>query len=217
MITNKGRILWANAEANLRNGWTGTLKEATATTLTVASTPWTAEQFVGQDVYTGESVGTILSNTSSVLTVARWERLPSTAHPTYNRSEVGAEPVASAAYSIVSGATPAAWMAVTKNSEAPKETSESLPEEVNKGQAETSEYGLVRKLCTFTYLGGKEYKVEAEFTAKKKDPTPIVLAKIGIFNAQHNGVLLFESLLSATAEIKEEGDAITISDTVTGS
>lgn len=218
MITNKGKALWANAIGDLGNGFTGTVKESTTTTLTTnGAAKWTAEQFVGQDVYSGESVGTIISNTETVLTVARWEKLPSVANPTHNRSELGANPTASAAYSIVSGATPAAWIALTTNSAAPKATNETLAEEINESHQSASGGGLLRALGKFTYLGSNEYKVEVTFTANSKDATPLTIAKIGIFNAQRGGVMMFESLLTATAAIKETGDAVTITDTITGS
>lgn len=213
MITNKGKILWANAIGDLGNGFTGTIKAATATTLEAASAPkWTVEQFVGQDVYSGEVVGTVLSNTETVLTVARWEKLPTAAKPTDNRSIEGATPSPAAAFSIASGTTPAAWIAVSADTEAPKETNETL-----KGEIKTAEGGLIRALAAFKYLGGKEYEVKATFTANAKDVVPVTLAKIGIFNAHTSGIMMFESLLTATAEIKESGDAVTITDVITGS
>jgi hypothetical protein len=213
MITNKGKVLWAGAIGDLLNGFTGTVKAATSTTLEAAGGPkWAAEQFAGQDVYAGEVVATILSNTETTLTVARWENLPSASNPTFNRKEEGATPVESTAFSIVSGATPAAWVAVSADTAEPKATNETL-----KGEIKTAEGGLLRALATFKYLGGKEYEVKLTFTANVKDATPVILAKIGIFNAHNGGVMMFESLLTATAEIKESGDAVTITDTVTGS
>lgn len=213
MITNKGKKLWANAIGNLGNGYSDTVKEATSTTLVAqAATKWTAEQFVGQDVYSGAVVGTVLSNTEKMLTVARWEKLPTSAKPLFNRSEEGEPPIGSAEYSIASGTTPAAWIAVSADTDEPKPENETL-----KGEIKTSEGGLIRALATFKYLGGKEYEVKVTFTANAKDITPVTLAKIGIFNAQHSGIMMFESLLTATAEIKESSDAVTITDVVVGS
>lgn len=214
MITNKGKVLWANAIGDLGNGFTGTVKASSSTTLEAASGPkWTAEQFVGQDVYSGSVVGTVLSNTETVLTVARWENLPTAANPTHSRKEEAAEPpIVSSAFSIASGTTPAAWIAVTANSAEPKPENETLT-----GEIKTSEGGLVRALAVFKYIGGKEYEVKATFTANAHDIVPVTLAKIGIFNAHNGGTMMFESLLTATAEIKESGDAVTITDIVTGS
>ena len=213
MITNGGRELWAKAIGDLQNGFTGTVKESTSTTLVAASKPkWTKEQFVGQDVYSGSVVGTVLSNEEEELTVARWEKLPTAAKPTDNRSIEGEPPIGAAAFSIASGTTPAAWIGVSKNTAEPKVTNTSLAEEIK-----TAEGGLIRALATFKYLGGKEYEVKVTFTANVKDATPVTLAKIGVFNAHNGGILMFESLLTATAEIKESGDAVTISDVVTGS
>jgi hypothetical protein len=212
MITNGGRELWAKAIGDLQNGFTGTVKASSVTTLeTAGGEPWTAEQFKGQDVYSGSVVGTVLSNTKKILTVARWEKLPTAAKPTDNRSIEGAPPVESSAFSIVSGATPAAWVGVSKNTAEPKATNETLAEEIK-----TAEGGLIRALATFKYLGGKEYEVKVTFTANAKDAA-VTLAKIGVFNAQNGGVMMFESLLTATAEIKEAGDAVTITDVIQGS
>jgi hypothetical protein len=214
MITNKGKVLWAGAIGDLGNGFTGTVKARTGTTLEPAGAPtWTEAQFVGQDVYSGSVVGTVVSNTPTVLTVARWENLPNAANPLHNRSEEAAEPpIVSSAFSIASGTTPAAWVAVSANATEPKPENETLT-----GEIKTSLGGLVRALAKFTYLGGKEYKVEVTFTANTHDVTPVTLAKIGIFNAHNGGIMMFESLLTATAEIKESGDSVQITDVVTGS
>lgn len=214
MITNKGKVLWANAIGDLGNGFTGTVKKANATELEAASAPkWTAEQFKGQDVYSGTVVGTVLSNTETVLTVARWEKLPTAAKPTDNRSIEGEPPVEAAAFSIASGTTPAAWVGVSADTAEPKAENETLKGEIAGG----AEKGLGRSLATFKYIGGKEYEVKVTFTALAKDVVPVTLAKIGVFNAHNGGIMMFESLLTATAEIKESGDAITITDVVTGS
>lgn len=214
MITNKGKVLWANAIGDLGNGFTGTVKASSGTTLEGASAPkWEVGQFVGQDVYSGSIVGTILSNTETILTVARWENLPTAANPTHSRKEeAGSPPVVSAAFSIASGTTPAAWIAVSADTAAVKPENETL-----KGEIKTSEGGLIRALATFKYIGGNEYEVKATFTANAKDVVPVTLAKIGILNAQNNGIMMFESLLTATAEIKESGDSVTITDVIVGS
>src|SRR5208282_3083946 len=220
MITNGGKKLWASAIGNLNNGYTGTVKEIkTTTTLVAAGGPkWAEEQFVGQDVFAGGFVGTILSNTETVLTVARWEKLPSHEHEAFNRAEEAPEPPAgSSAFYIASGTTPAAWVAVSADKAAPEASNETLKGEIGVGKTESSKFGLVRKLAKFTYLGGKEYKVEVTFTAGTEDAPPVSLAKIGVFNAQNGGTLMFESLLTAEAEIKAVGDSVTISDVVTGS
>jgi hypothetical protein len=222
MITNKGKALWAAAIGNLNNGYTGTVTSATPTKLKAAGGPkWVAEQFTGQDVFAGGFVGTILSNNETELTVARWEKLPNHEHEAFNRAEEAPEaPAASAAYYIASGTTPAAWMAVSANAEEPKATNETLAGEIGVGKTESSKFGLVRKLAKFTYLGPGEsnkYKVEVTFTAGTEDSVPVTLAKIGVFNAQNGGTMMFESLLTATAEIKSVGDSVTITDVVVGS
>ena len=212
MITNKGKVLWASAIGNATNGYTGTVASTTTTTLVVAGTPWSAEQFVGQDVYSGAVVGTIVSNTNKTLKVARWEKPGST-----RGGAPAAEPSAAASFSIASGACPAAWVAISASKVAVKATNETLEGEIGSPKEEAAKFGLVRKLATFTYIGSNEYKVEVTFTAKESDTVAVTLAKIGIFNAQVGGVMMFESLLTAEATLSKLGDSVTITDTVSGS
>src|SRR5208282_461603 len=141
MITNGGKKLWASAIGNLNNGYTGTVKEIkTTTTLVAAGGPkWVSEQFVGQDVFAGGVVGTILSNTETVLTVARWENLPSHANEAFNRAEEASEPpIASSAFYIASGTTPAAWVAISADVAEPKATNKTLKGEIGVGKTESS-------------------------------------------------------------------------------
>jgi hypothetical protein len=125
--------------------------------------------------------------------------------------------VNTAAFSIASGATPAAWIAVSADTEAVKASNTTLKGELGSPKEEEANYGLVRKLAVFKYIGTNEYEIKVTFTAKAKDTVPVTLAKIGIFNAQNGGVMMFESLLTATAAIAASGDAVTITDVVSGS
>jgi len=208
MITKAGKGLWANALGDANNGFTGTTASATSSTLKASAAPgWTVNVFTGQDVYVGSVVGTILSNTAEVLTVARWET------PGKRGEKVAAEtPEGTPPFSIASGATPATWMAISADTAEPKAADTTLKSEIK-----TSEGGLLRALSTFTYLGENKYKVEATFKSNSHDELPVTIAKIGIFNAAKEGIMLFESLLTSTAEIKVEGDQVSITDMVTGS
>jgi len=213
MITEKGRILWSNAIGDATNGAIGTVEAKSATTLTAEGAPgWTVNAFAGQDVYVNAVVGTILSNTAKILTVARWENPGPT-----RGGAVGAEPIEGASFTIASGATPAAWVGISPDAAAPKEANTTLAGEIGTGHEEGLKYGLVRKLAVFKYIGAKEYEVKATFEAKEKDTVPVTLKKIGVFNAQNGGIMMFTSELTATAEIKELGDSVVISDIVTGS
>lgn len=221
MITNNGKALWANAIGNLGNGFTGTVKASTSNSLEANGGPkWTAEQFTGQDVYADGYVGTILKTEETVLSVARWELLPTAEEPARNRSEKAPEPpIPASAFSIVSGATPAAWVGISTNKEEPKASNTTLKDELGVGKTKSGKFGLVRSLATFSPVEGKpeQYKIEVTFTAGTEDELPKKLAKIGIFNAQNGGVMMFESLLTAEAEIAIAGDSVTISDIVAGS
>ncbi len=214
MITNKGKVLWANAIGDLRNGFTGTVNTVSSTTLkALGAVEWSANQFVGQDVYSGAVVGTVLSNTGTTLTVARWEKLPAAGELANNRAEEGGEPALGAAFSIVSGATPAAWVALSKSNAEPKAGDETLAEELPSG----TEKGLGRGLAVFNYIGGKLYEVKLTFTAQAKDELKVPIYKIGIFNAQREGVLMFETLLESSFELTTVGDQVVVTDVVTGS
>lgn len=208
-----GRDLWANALSNPLNGYTGTAKEFTATTLKASGTPgWTVNAFAGQDVYVGAVVGVILSNTSEELTVARWE------NPATRGGAVGSTPTGTPAFSIACGVSPALWMAVSANtSEAGPGygnggTDTTLPGEINKTGG-----GLNRAMATFGHTAGTNtYTITKTFTANGSDALPVVLAKIGVLNAQNSGRLLYETVLAATAELKASGDSCAITDTITG-
>lgn len=202
-----GRDLWAQALGSVA-GTTGTTTSApTSNTFTNSGATWSSNQWAGQDVVMGGVVGTVLSNTSTVATIARWET------PGNRGATVAATP-GSGIYVIQSGNCPAAWMAITANSVAPTVGGSDT---VLTGEIATSGGSLVRALSIWAHTPGtNQYTLTNTFTANGTDILPIVLAKIGIFNAQNGGRLLFETLLSATATLNGSGDNVLITETVTG-
>jgi hypothetical protein len=205
-IQEVGRNLWAQALGSIA-GTSGTSTAVTATTLTKTSAGWTSNQWAGQDVITGGVVGTILSNTAEVLTIARWETPGS-------RGGSAASTPSTGTFVIQSGNCPAAWMALTANSSSPTVGGSNT---TLAGEIATSEGGLVRALSTWAHTTGTNtYTLTSTFTANSHDVLPISLAKIGIFNAQNGGRLLFETLLSSTATLASIGDNIAVTETVTG-
>lgn len=213
-ITAVGRDLWANALSNANNGFTGTAASFTATTLKASGSPgWTVNAYAGQDVYVGAVVGTVLSNTSEVLTVARWEKPVERGLTT-----AAATPTGTPAFSIAAGATPALWMAVTANtSEAGPGYGNGGTDTVLTGEVNKSEGGLNRAFALFAHTGGTNvYTITNTFTANTHDTLPVTIAKIGVFNAQNAGRMLFETALGTTATLTSSGDSVAITDTVTG-
>jgi hypothetical protein len=210
-IQASGRDFWAKALGSITNGYTSTVNEFIgAQELKRTGAGWAVGQFVGQDVYVGNRVGTITANTEEVLTVARWED-PSARGAASPASTPGGTP----AFSISAGQAPAQWMAVTENETVVTigGADTSLPEEINKAGG-----GLNRGFATYGHTTGTNvYTLTKQFTKNGSDKAGAVkLAKLGILNAQNGGILVYETFLSSVAELKEVGDKVEITETVTG-
>jgi hypothetical protein len=105
-------------------------------------------------------------------------------------------------------------MALTANSSSPSVGGSST---TLTGEIVTAGGGLIRALSTWAHTTGTNtYTLTNTFTANGSDSLPVTLAKIGIFNAQNGGRLLFETLLSSTATLSSIGDNVAITETVTG-
>jgi hypothetical protein len=84
--------------------------------------------------------------------------------------------------------------------------------------------GLRRRLASWSHTGGTAtYALANTFTANGSDTLPQTIAKIGIFQhyvnttvtTSNSGILLFQTLLSATATLSASGDNVLCTDTVT--
>lgn len=110
-----------------------------------------------------------------------------------------------------SRAAVADYLALTANSTAPSAGDTSLT-----GEIATASGGLVRQQATYAHTGGTStYTLTKTFTANGNDSLPVVVAKIGAFNASSGGSMPWTSLLSTTATISAIGDALTITETIT--
>ena len=108
-------------------------------------------------------------------------------------------------------AAAANYIALTANNTAPGAGDTTLTGEITTGGG-----GLVRAQATPAHSNGTStYTLTKTFTANGSDALPVVLAKIGIFNASSVGTMMFETLLSQTATLSASGDAVTITDQVT--
>lgn len=205
-IQAAGRDLWAQALGDI-SSTSGTATGTAATTLTDTTKAWTTNQWAGKDVICGGVIGTILSNTATVLTVARWET------PGSRAGAVAATPAAGT-YVIESGQCPAYWMACTANNTAP---SIGGADTTLTGEITVAGSGFLRAVPVWAHTTGTNaFTLTITFTATGSDTFPQNINKIGVLNAQNGGRLLFETLLSATFTANQAGDNVQVTDTITG-
>lgn len=103
------------------------------------------------------------------------------------------------------------YMALTANSGAPVNTDTVLTAEIATGGG-----GLIRAQATYAHTAGTNTTTLTKtFTANGSDALPVVVAKIGVFNAGAAGTMTLETLLNATATLTVSGDSVTITETVT--
>lgn len=110
-----------------------------------------------------------------------------------------------------SRAAAATYLALTANATAPSAGDTTLTAEIA-----TAGGGLLRAVSTYAHTGGAStYTLTKTFTANGSDSLPVVVAKIGVFNAASVGTMPWSSLLSPTATFSASGDATTVTETVT--
>jgi hypothetical protein len=110
-------------------------------------------------------------------------------------------------------AQPAAFtfMAVTANSSAAL-----AADTVLTGEITTAGGGLLRGAVTYAHTTGTNITtLTRTLTANGSDSLPVVIAKIGVFNAAAVGTMGLETLLNATSTLNIAGDNVTITDTYT--
>jgi hypothetical protein len=179
---------------------------ASATSLTVAS-GFTASAYIGQIVVAGSVYGVITANTTTVLTVERW------VNPATPGGAAGSTPSGTSVFVIVPGQASPAFMALTANNSATVATDTTLT-----GEITTAGGGLIRKICSYAHTASTSTYTEAvTFTANGSDSLPVTVAKAGMFPTLTgaSGILVWETLLSATATFATSGDQATITQTVT--
>lgn len=182
---------------------TATATGVTATTLTNTGASWTTNEHAGRQVTMGSRYATILSNTGTVLTLDRWY------DPATPGGAAGSTPAAGV-YVILPGQNPGAWMALTENSGAPAAGDTTLT-----GELAAAGGGLIRALATYGHTGGaNSYTLTKTFTANANDSPPKTPAKMGVFNAQNGGRMIFETLIPSPAAMIA-ADTLTLTETVT--
>ena len=185
-------------------GVSGTVATATsATSLTATATPFVASAHIGQIVVAEESTnspvhGTIISNTTSVLTIDAWRN---------GDDSTGNTPAATANYHIVAGNAPARYIALTENAAAASASSTSLTGEITTG-------GLGRALGTYAHtLGAATFTLVKSFSVTATFPA---IHKAGLFQVStaSSALIAFETVLNADASVVN-GDTLQVTWTVT--
>jgi hypothetical protein len=202
---NGGVDAIAQNMGNTVAAFTGTASASSSTTLTGSG--FTGSAYVGMYVVADGVYGYITANTTTVLTVERW------VNPLTPGGSAGTTPGTTAKFVIMPGITAAGFMALTANSSATVATDTTLS-----GEITTASGGLIRKICSFAHTAATSTYTEAvTFTANGSDSLPVTVAKAGMFNTLTGatGIMVWETLLSATATFAASGDAATITQTVT--
>jgi hypothetical protein len=226
-LTNNGRDAIARLAGGDPTAVRDTATATSATTLTGTGTPFTASAggppalggLVGHIVVAGSTganfvYGHILSNTTSVLTIDAW-RNPADPEP----ATPGTTPATTAPYFVVPGGAPCFYMGITTSATAFSAADATLATEIW-----FTGGGLRRRLASWAHTNGTAtYTVANTFTANASDTLPQAIAKIGIFQhyvnatvtTSNSGIMLFETVLSASATLSAIGDNVQITDTVT--
>jgi hypothetical protein len=189
-------------------GYGGTATATTATTLTATGTPWSVNQWAGRYVVTTATAryGVIISNTTSVLTIDKWY------DPATPTGAAGSTPGSTSTF-VIMGEAPVFYMALTANSSATVATDTALT-----GEITTASGGLIRQAAAYAHTtSATTYTLTGSYTANGSDSLPVTIAKIGTFDTLTGatGILLHETLLSATATLSASGDQLTVTQTVT--
>lgn len=207
MKVNSGNDMQARVMGGGAVGTSGTSTATGATSMTDSGAAWGTTQYVGGMVFCGNRYANIISHTGTVLTLDRWY------DPASPGGAAGSTPGGTTVYVIAPGGLPAWYMGLTANSSSPAAGDTTLTGEITTGGG-----GLVRKICPYAHTtGAASYTLTPVFTANGSDSLPVTIAKIGVFCSivVSGAVMVFETLLNATATLSASGDQLTITETVT--
>jgi hypothetical protein len=230
-LSTNGRDMVARGVGGDTLGYVGTATASSATTLTDSGGAFTASSggppalggLVGHIVVAGSAAanltyGVIISNTSTVLTVDQW-------HSATAPETVASTPSATAPYVVCVGGAPAFYMGISVATRVFTAADTVLTNDgTTVSELWFSGGGLRRRLASWAHTNGTAtYTVANTFTANGSDTLPQTIAKIGIFQhfvnttvtTSNSGIILFQTLLSATATLSASGDNVQITDTVT--
>jgi hypothetical protein len=209
----------------------GTATGSSATSLTDSGASFTASSggppalggLVGHIVVAGSTAanltyGVIISNTTTALTIDQW-------HTVTTPETAASTPSATAPYVVLPGGAPCFYMGISVATRVFTAADTVL---TNDGSTVSELWfsggGLRRRLASWSHTNGTAtYALANTFTANGSDTLPQTIAKVGIFQhyvnttvtTSNSGILLFQTLLSATATLSASGDNVAITDTVT--
>lgn len=215
LLVNTGRDNWAKTQGMFANVLAQqTATAAGATSITGTGTPFVASGYIGLTVVDNTTGvwANIISNTTSVLTVDRWY------NPATPAGTAGSAPGATDKFTIQQTVAPAQFIAASTTNTASVATDTTMA-----GEITTASGGFLRTQATYTHSAGTNtYTMANTWTANSNDTgsLPYVVARIGLFNSMVTTdaiAMWFETLLNATATITISGDALTATDTITGS
>lgn len=195
-------------EADILGGILGigdnTASGSGATSLTKAGAGWASDAYKGMQVWADNSTnapvfGNIGTNSGTVLTVDQW----------WNGDDTTGTTPSSTCHFCIKNMGPARFVGITTDAGAASASDTTLASE------ETAN-GLGRKLASFAHTATvASYTQTVTFTYTTTGAK--VIAKAGTFTAgtvTAGGIMVFETLLNATATVNASGDSITLTWTV---
>jgi len=230
-LADNGRDAVARMVGGQSTGHVGTATASAATTLTDTGAAFAASSggppalggLVGHVVVAGSAAanltyGTIISNTTTVLTVDQW-------HSPTAPETVATTPAATAPYIVLPGGYPCFYMGISVATRVYTATDDFLTNDgTTVSELWFSGGGLRRRLASWAHTDGTAtYTIANTFTANGSDTLPQTIAKVGLFQhfvnaavtTSNTGIILFQTLLSATATLSAINDNVAITDTVT--
>ena len=195
-------------------GEVGTATATTATSITTNSaTSHAVNDLVGHRVIATTPnppvEGTVVSNTAgtnTTLTIDQWV-VPGT-------TTAATTPASTTNYCILSGGSPAPFIALNTNATAPAATDTMATFATNELQAAGG--GLIRARATYSHtLGAASYSLTNTWTANANDGASNTVNKIGVCNSPKagTGLLTFETAVPSPPTLVS-GDTIQITETI---
>jgi len=219
LYLNSGRAISNINDGGGQVGTTGAATSTGATSLTNSGASWSANQWAGYRVYAQSSTSNmvwanVLSNTSTALTVDRWYAAATPG------GSAGTTPSSTSPYMVADGGSVSSWfVALTSTNITPAATDTSLS-----GEITTAGGGLVRKQATYLQTSGtasRAITLTPVFTANGSDTLPVtvyaILVSVSMIVASTPLCGKFETTLNVSAPLNAPTDALTITETITGS
>jgi len=195
----------------------------TATVLTDSGTPspaWSAGQWKGHSVVTGNVVGVIVDNTTTTITVSGWVSALDPGNPT-----AAATPAGNITYTIMPGQAPAWFIGLSTATRTIAAADTFLTNDgTTVSELWASGGGLNRKIAAWAHTAGVgSYTLTTTFTSNTNDGGAVTVHRIGVFGnnvfaaptTTTSGVMLFETNLTNDAVlVPTSNDSVQVTETV---